>query len=214
MIRFEKISTDKPTDFYKVNIQSDGITIYYTSEASAFYALNSFIQLGSVQEDYVALPLGIVEDYPRFEWRGLHLDVSRHFFTVEEVKRYLDLMALYKFNVFHWHLTDDQGWRIEIKQFPKLTEIGAWRDSTVNKHYTTLPRTYTVEKYGGFYTQEQIKEIVTYAAERFIMVVPEIEMPGHARAALAAYPEYSCTGKQQRVPGLWGVFEDIYCSKA
>jgi N-acetyl-beta-hexosaminidase len=143
-----------------------------------------------------------VHDYPNFQWRGLHLDVARHFFTVEEVKRYIDLMAAYKFNTFHWHLTDDQGWRVEIKKYPKLTEIGAWRDSTVENHYSTNPRTYEHKRYGGFYTQEQIKEVVQYAAERYVTIVPEIEMPGHARAALAAYPELSCTGKQNGVEGL------------
>ena len=120
---------------------------------------------------------------------------------------------MYKFTTFHWHLTDDQGWRIEIKKYPKLTEIGAWRDSTVNEHYTTTPRTYTKQRYGGFYTQEEIKEVVAYATEKYITIVPEIEMPGHSRAALAAYPQYSCTGKQQNVPGLWGVFDDIFCAK-
>jgi hexosaminidase len=122
-------------------------------------------------------------------------------------------MAIYKFNTFHWHLTDDQGWRIEIKKYPKLTEIGAWRDSTVENHFSTRPRTYDQKRYGGFYTQEQIKDIVQYAEERYITIVPEIEMPGHARASLAAYPELSCTGKQQGVEGLWGVFDDIFCSK-
>ncbi|NBR16306.1 MAG: beta-N-acetylhexosaminidase, partial [Crocinitomicaceae bacterium] len=128
-------------------------------------------------------------------------------------KKFIDLMSIYKFNTFHWHLTDDQGWRIEIKKYPKLTEIGAWRDSTVENHYSTFPRTYEKKKYGGFYTQEQIKEIVNYASSKYITVVPEIEMPGHARAALAAYPEFSCTEKQQGVEGLWGVFDDIFCAK-
>jgi hexosaminidase len=154
-----------------------------------------------------------VKDFPNFQWRGLHLDVSRHFFTVEEIKRFIDLMSYYKFNTFHWHLTDDQGWRIEIKKYPKLTEIGAWRDSTVDNHYTTVPRTYTKARYGGFYTQEQIKDVVAYAEAKYVTIVPEIEMPGHARAALAAYPEYSCTGKAQGVEGLWGIFDDIFCSK-
>jgi hexosaminidase len=120
---------------------------------------------------------------------------------------------MYKFNTFHWHLTDDQGWRIEIKQFPKLTEIGAWRDSTVENHYTTKPRTFKKERYGGFYTQEQIKEVIAYATSKYITIVPEIEMPGHSRAALAAYPEFGCIEKKQGVEGLWGVFDDIFCSK-
>lgn len=184
-----------------------------SNESSMFHGVVSLLQLISGEKGNYFIRYCWLMDYPRFSWRGLHLDVSRHFFTVAEVKRYIDLMALYKFNTFHWHLTDDQGWRIEIKKYPKLTEIGAWRDSTVNKHYSTKPRTYTVERYGGFYTQEQIKEVVKYAQDRYITVVPEIELPGHSRAALAAYPQFSCTGKQQGVPGLWGVFDDIYCSK-
>ncbi|MFT5779370.1 MAG: hexosaminidase, partial [Crocinitomicaceae bacterium] len=124
-----------------------------------------------------------------------------------------DLMALYKFNTFHWHLTDDQGWRIEIKQYPKLTSIGGYRDSTVIGHYSDSPRRYDQISYGGFYSQEEVKDIVNYAKKKYITVVPEIEMPGHSRAALAAYPELSCTGIEQGVPGLWGVFDDIYCSK-
>lgn len=191
----------------------DGITIEYSSEASAFHAVNSLLQLLARTSTEVNLPVVKIEDEPRFEWRGLHLDVSRHFFTVDEVKRFIDLMALYKFNVFHWHLTDDQGWRIEIKKYPLLTAVGAYRDSTVIGHYSDKPRRYEVKKYGGFYTQEQVKEIVQYAADRYITVVPEIEMPGHARAALAAYPHLSCTGKKQPVEGLWGIFDDIYCSK-
>jgi hexosaminidase len=143
----------------------------------------------------------------------MHLDEGRHFFGMDFVKKYIDFIAMYKLNTFHWHLTEDQGWRIEIKKYPKLTEIGAWRDSTVENHYTTSPRTYEKKRYGGFYTQAEIKEVIEYANQRYITVVPEIEMPGHARAALAAYPELSCTGKQQGVEGLWGVFDDIFCAK-
>jgi len=199
-------------DSYTIQIDKK-ITISYSSDRSCYYAFQSLMQLIERMEIYFNVQKCFVSDYPKFQWRGLHLDVARHFFNVEEVKRYIDLMAIYKFNTFHWHLTDDQGWRIEIKKFPKLTEIGAWRDSTVENHYTTTPRTYKKEKYGGFYTQEEIQEVVKYAADRFITIVPEIEMPGHARAALAAYPEYSCTGIQHGVEGLWGVFDDIFCSK-
>ena len=139
-------------------------------------------------------------DTPNFLYRGIHLDVGRHFFSVDFIKKYIDVMALYKFNYFHWHLTEDQGWRIEIKAYPKLTEIGAWRIEKDGK------------RYGGFYTQEQIKEVVAYAKSLNITVIPEIEMPGHSRAALAAYPQLSCTGKHQKVPNSWGVFEDVYCA--
>lgn len=212
IVLFKKIDENKSKDFYEIKINSI-ITISYTSEASCFYAINSLFQLIRTDNGQNFIKNCEITDCPTFEWRGLHLDVSRHFFSVLEVKRYIDLMSFYKFNTFHWHLTDDQGWRIEIKKFPKLTEIGAWRDSTVNKHYTTNPRTYTVEKYGGFYTQEEIKDVVKYAKDRFITIIPEIEMPGHARAALAAYPEFSCTGNIQGVETLWGVFDDIYCAK-
>ncbi len=209
-IVFKKIA-NVPKDWYSINV-NETVTITYSSEESCFYAVVSLLQMIEGENGDLAISKCFVQDAPNFQWRGLHLDVSRHFYTVDEVKRFIDLMALYKFNTFHWHLTDDQGWRIEIKKYPKLTEVGAWRDSTVNSHYSTTPRTYTVEKYGGYYTQEQIKEVVAYAAAQYITIVPEIEMPGHARAALAAYPEYSCTGEQQEVPGLWGVFDDIFCA--
>jgi hexosaminidase len=209
-VTFKKMF-NTPEDFYSINV-ADKITINYSSDRSCFYAVTSLIQMlkGSKGEYYIEKCF--LQDYPKFQWRGLHLDVSRHFFTVDEVKRYIDLMSFYKYNTFHWHLTDDQGWRIEIKKYPKLTGIGAWRDSTVNDHYTTIPRTYSVEKYGGYYTQEEIKDVVNYASKRYITIVPEIEMPGHSRAALAAYPEFSCTGEQMGVPGLWGVFDDVFCA--
>ncbi len=200
-----------PQDHYSIRV-AEKITISYSSEESCFYALNSLLQLMQQSEEGIFIRECFVSDQPRFQWRGMHLDVSRHFFSVDEVKRFIELMAFYKFNRFHWHLTDDQGWRIEIKKYPKLTEVGAWRDSTVSNHYNTVPRTYKVERYGGFYTQEEIREVVRFAERHFITVVPEIEMPGHSRAALAAYPELSCFGEQMEVPGLWGVFDDIYCS--
>ncbi len=209
-IHFNKLC-NVPEDSYTINV-TDNVTISFCSERSCFYALQSLMQMIQQENTNLYIQQGFVKDFPKYQWRGMHLDVARHFFTVDEVKKYIDLMALYKFNTFHWHLTDDQGWRIEIKKYPKLTEIGAWRDSTVENHYSTYPRTYEKKKYGGFYTQEQIRDIVQYAANRYITIVPEIEMPGHARAALAAYPELSCTGKQQGVEGLWGVFDDIFCS--
>ena len=208
---FSEVENTKK-DYYKIEI-TDTIQIYYSSEPSLLYALLSLSQITENKGNYTIIPKVIIEDYSRYSWRGLHLDVSRHFFTVEEIKRYLDLMFLYKLNVFHWHLTDDQGWRIESKKYPKLTQIGAWRDSTVKDHYSTKPRIYSKERYGGYYSQEEIKELVAYAQARNITVVPEIEMPGHSRAALAAYPEYSCTGNLNPVEGLWGVFDDIYCAK-
>ena len=210
-IRLRKLKNVRK-DFYSIAI-SDYIFISYSGDKSLYYAMQSLVQLIKVEDDIKYIPKAFIQDYPKFDWRGLHLDVSRHFFSVEEIKKYLDLMAIYKMNTFHWHLTDDQGWRIEIKAYPELTKTGAFRDSTLIGHYTEKPRRYDKNRYGGFYTQEEVKEIVSYAEERYIDVVPEIEMPGHSRAALAAYPEFSCSGIQQKVPGIWGVFEDIYCSK-
>jgi len=162
-----------------------------------------------------SVPCVKINDYPRFSWRGMHLDVSRHFFDVNFVKRYIDLIAMHKMNVFHWHLVDDQGWRIEIKKYPKLTEVGAWRVNKEDKPWSGREKAKPGEiaDFGGFYTQEQIKEIVAYAAERHITVVPEIEMPAHVSCVLAAYPEYSCTGGPFTVPtgGVWPI-TDIYCA--
>lgn len=200
------------SDYYELSIEST-IKINYTSVASFQYALTSFFQLVAHSRATKHLSYCHIIDYPKFSWRGLHLDVSRHFFTVDEIKRLLDEMSFYKLNKFHWHLTDDQGWRIEIKSFPKLTSIGAYRDSTVIGHANSQPNRYVKEQYGGFYTQEQIKEVIAYAQKLQVEVIPEIEMPGHARAALAAYPEMGCSGKQLPVESLWGVFEDIYCTK-
>lgn len=211
MLSFKKLTNVKH-DSYSINI-SDRIVISYSSDASCFYAMTSLLQLCTQSDQQFVFQQCFVKDYPQFQWRGLHLDVSRHFFTVAEVKRFIDLMAYYKFNTLHWHLTDDQGWRIEIKKYPLLTEVGAFRDSTVNQHYTTMPRTYDKTRYGGFYTQEEVKDVVAYAQAKFIEIIPEIEMPGHARAALAAYPQYSCTGEKHGVEGLWGIFDDIFCAK-
>lgn len=210
-VRFKKIENVQK-DFYSINV-SDSVLITYSSPESSFYAVNSLLQLIRFEEENFYVDQCFLQDAPNFSWRGLHLDVSRHFFEVDEVKRYIDLMAFYKFNVLHWHLTDDQGWRIEIRQFPKLTQVGGFREKTMVGHYNDVPRVYEEKKYGGFYTQEEIREIVRYAQSRFITIVPEIEMPGHARAALAAYPELSCTGNKQPVAGEWGIFDDIFCSK-
>ena len=161
------------------------------------------------------MPCVSITDYPRFSWRGMHLDVSRHFFDVGFIKHYIDILAMHKMNVFHWHLVDDQGWRIEIKKYPRLTEVGAWRVNREDKPWNARPPQQPGEKatYGGFYTQEEIKEIIAYAAERHINIVPEIEMPAHVGSALAAYPEYSCTGGPFTVPpgSVWPI-TDIYCA--
>ena len=160
------------------------------------------------------VPAVRVADAPRFPYRGMHLDVARHFFGVAFIKQYIDLLALYKLDTFHWHLTDDQGWRIEIEQYPRLTEVGACRDSSMVGSYDA--QTYDDAAYCGHYTQEEVKEVVRYAQERHVTVIPEIEMPGHARAALAAYPELGCTtvsDSSYTVATTWGIHEQIYCPK-
>ncbi|MBK6861830.1 MAG: beta-N-acetylhexosaminidase [Saprospiraceae bacterium] len=208
---------DKP-EYYKMHITKNGIWIQASQDRGWFYALqtlNQIVQLNeNTKRDANLLPYCIIEDEPRFPYRGMHLDVSRHFFPVSFVKNYLDLMARFKYNYFHWHLTDDQGWRIEIKRFPNLTDVGAYRKGTLIGKPGDRPQKFDTSRYGGFYTQEQVKEIIQYANERFITVIPEIEMPGHSAAALAAYPEYSCKGLPSSVANSWGVFDSgIYCTK-
>ena len=199
---------------YTLDIQPGEIHIYYDSEAAAFMAFQSLLQLSHKNENQeIILPLSHVYDYPDFSWRGLHLDCSRHFFTPDEIKGFLTTMAHYKFNKFHWHLTDDQGWRVEIEKHPKLTEIGAYRDSTKIGHFNEFEKGYKKERYGGFYTKKEIKEIVAYAAQLHIEVIPEIEMPGHARAALAAYPKLGCSKEELPVASTWGIFNEVFCSK-
>lgn len=188
--------------------------------AGAFYAFQTLIQLMpplEIKSLKVApkksfeIPCCYIQDRPSYSWRGMHLDVCRHFFPVSFVKKYIDLIAAYKMNTFHWHLTEDQGWRIEIKKYPKLTEVGAWRNGTMIGSYKD--KKYDTIRYGGFYTQEEIKDVVAYANARHVTVIPEIEMPGHSLAAIAAYPWLSCTGHKQEVAKGWGVFDDVYCSK-
>ncbi len=155
------------------------------------------------------MPGVAIDDEPAFGWRGMHLDVGRHFFPLDFIKKFIDLLAFYKFNTFHWHLTEDQGWRIEIKKYPLLTEIGGYRAETVIGHNSDE---YDGQPYGGFYTQDEIREAVAYATERGITIVPEIEMPGHAVAALAAYPHLGCRGKGYQVRTKWGIAKDIFCA--
>lgn len=203
---------------YKIYIEPNRLIVKASSEVGFFYAIQTIMQLMPAQvysksfgeETLIEIPCCEIRDYPRFPYRGLHLDVSRHIFPVSFVKKYIDLMAIHKFNFFHWHLTDDQGWRIEIKKYPKLQQIASQRDQTWIGHYNS-GLGYDGTPYGGFYTQEEIEEIVDYARSKYITIVPEIEMPGHALAALTAYPELSCTGGPHKVAGTWGVFDDVFC---
>ena len=200
---------------YHLNIEENSIVIEAKTQKGAFYAIQSLIQLLPVKTNkkQIAIQCLEIEDAPRFSYRGMHLDVGRHFFSVDFIKKYIDLMAMLKMNTFHWHLTEDQGWRIEIKKYPKLQEIAAFRKETLIGHYSDKPHKFDGKKYGGFYTQEEIKDIVKYASVRQVTVIPEIELPGHAQAAIAAYPGLGCTGKQIDVATKWGIFEDIYCPK-
>ncbi|PWB72733.1 beta-N-acetylglucosaminidase [candidate division GN15 bacterium] len=187
---------------YRLAITRDGVRISASSDTGLFYGMIGLVQLLAAQGGSggeVELTGIEIEDQPRFEWRGMHLDVSRHFMPVPFIKKYIDLLAYHKMSVFHWHLTDDQGWRIQIEKYPRLTDVGAWRHEAGGG------------RYGGFYTQAEIREIVQYASERYVTIIPEIELPGHATAALAAYPEYSCTGGPFNVATSWGIFDDVYC---
>jgi hexosaminidase len=207
---------------YRLEVTPTAVTIRAAKPAGLYYGIQTLRQLlpaeifGSAVVPGVAwevLPVTI-EDYPRFRWRGLHLDVCRHFMPPAFVKRYIDLLALHKLNTFHWHLTEDQGWRIEIKKYPKLTSVGAWRKETLVGHYRhNVPHRFDGQRHGGFYTQDQVREIVAYAAARHVTIVPEIEMPGHAQAALAAYPEQGNTGKQIEVLTKWGISPHIFSAR-
>jgi hexosaminidase len=195
---------------YRLSVTKDSIKIEALAPAGLFYGVQSLYQLLPPQIEKTepgsgtswTVPCVKIEDKPRFVWRGVHLDVGRHFFPKDSIKKYIDYLAMYKMNTFHWHLTEDQGWRVEIKKYPRLTEIGAWRRETTDDK----------TPYGGFYTQDEIREVVAYAKKHFITIVPEIEMPGHSLAALAAYPELSCSGGPFKVGTGWGIFYDVYCA--
>ncbi len=207
VVRVDPSWPDPTGEGYRLTVDSTGVTIVARTEAGAFYARQTLRQLTNGDG---AVPRAVIEDAPRFRWRGMHLDVGRHLYPVEFIKRYIDLLARYKLNTFHWHLTDDQGWRLEIKAYPRLTEVGSCRKETVVARNFD-PYIGDGIPYCGFYTQEQVREVVRYAAERHITVVPEIEMPGHAVAALAAYPELGCGPGPYEVWTLWGVNPDIFC---
>jgi hexosaminidase len=205
------IRADIPPQSYEISMNNDCINI---SGEGIHYGLQTLKQLlfNKIDRGFL-IPCVNILDYPRYSYRGMHLDVSRHFFPKEFIKKYIDYIAMYKMNYFHWHLTDDQGWRIEIKKYPKLTEVGAWRKGILTGKYKDKSRASDTTIYGGFYTQEDIKEIVQYATERHITIIPEIEMPGHSLAALSSYPEYACTKGPFEVAREWGVFEDVFCPK-
>ncbi|MFN2457287.1 MAG: family 20 glycosylhydrolase [Chitinophagaceae bacterium] len=234
-------TTDPLQHGYTLRVSEDGVTIDGNSHTGTFYGLQTLIQLLPVPDsksqiadsfkrgstNKFQIPFVTIRDQPQFAYRGMHLDVSRHFFPVSFVKKYIDYLALHKMNYFHWHLTEDQGWRIEIKKYPRLTEVGAYRNGTIVGRYPGTANDNI--RYGGYYTQDEIRDIVQYAADRHITVVPEIEMPGHSSAAIASYPFLSCfPGKETVIPTkpseisknsggkkvqeTWGIFEDVYCA--
>lgn len=218
VISFDLRANTTPAEGYHLQCSHNGITIESTDGSGLFYALQSLMQMTDAAykppvhgaQAMVQVPCADINDYPRFPYRGMHLDCGRHFFPVSFIKVYLDLMARYKINTFHWHLTEDQGWRIEIKKYPLLTQVGSIRTQTLVGHEGS--NQYDGQSYGGFYTQDEIKDVVEYARERYITVIPEIEMPGHSLAALTAYPYLGCTGGPYAVATRWGVFPDIYCA--
>ena len=205
---------DERKEAYSINVHSDGILVKAVTPDGVFRATRTLLKSFGVEKvSAVECPLADILDWPRFGYRGLMLDVSRHFSDVEMVKRTIDMLALHQLNIFHWHLTDDQGWRIEIKSHPELTEIGAWRDDTVVGRYlggSDYPT--DGKRHGGFYTQEQIREVVEYAKERYIEIIPEIDLPGHTSAVLAAYPQLGCEDKEYKVANRWGVICDVLCA--
>lgn len=217
-LTLEGTNSELGQEGYALTVAPKGVTIRADSAAGLFYGAQTLLQLLPITNETgspksVAVPCVNIEDQPRFRWRGLMLDVSRHFFTKEEVERLLDEMAWHKLNVFHWHLVDDQGWRIEIKKYPRLTEMGAWRKAIGFGLDAKSSTAYGPDgRYGGFYTQDEIREVVVYAQARHIEIVPEIEMPGHSTAALMAYPQFSCTGGPFTTDLPGGVFNGVYCA--
>lgn len=221
LLTTQNASASSGPEGYELSVQTNGVFIRATTAAGIFYGTESLLQLlppgifstNRIEDVAWQVPCVQVEDQPRFAWRGFMLDVSRHFFTKKEVEQVLDLMALYKLNTFHWHLVDDQGWRIQIKKYPKLTSVGAWRDGIGFGLDPNSATAYDKQgRYGGFYTQRDIREVVAYAAARHITIVPEIEMPGHSSAALTAYPEFLCPNAQVSMPGKGGIFRGVYCA--
>jgi len=195
---------------YRLSVSGKDIVIRASKGSGIFYGMQTVYQLipAGYRGKPVSLPSLSITDKPRFGWRGLMLDVGRYFYSVDYIKKYIDYLSMHKLNVFHWHLTEDHGWRIEIKKYPRLTEVGAWRPGTNFQSGNHINR----NPHGGFYTQDEIREVVAYARDRYVTVVPEIELPGHSLAALVAYPELSCTGGPFKIPERWGIQEDIYCA--
>lgn len=197
---------------YELTVAADGIQIVSSDASGIFHGVQTLLQL--IPENSLEIPCCHIEDAPQFLWRGILLDVSRHYMPVAFIKKLIDAMAMHKLNIFHWHLVDDHGWRLQIDAYPELTEIGSIRSQTM-EGYLFRPEsewTYDGKPHGGYYTKDEVREVVRYATERFIKVMPEIELPGHAQAALACYPALSCTGGPFEVSTTWGVHKDVFCA--
>lgn len=205
--------TASRSEEYILDISPQGIEVTGHDVSGVLHGIQSLHQLLVARDtlDFL-LPYCKIVDYPRFAYRGMHLDVGRHMFSVDFIKKYIDYLSFYKLNTFHWHLTEDQGWRIEIKKYPKLQSVAAFRDETLIGHKKEKPHVFDGVRYGGFYTQEEVREVVRYASERQITVIPEIEMPGHSIAALTAYPQLGCTGGPYEVKKIWGIEDHIFCA--
>ena len=204
------VSQLEKDNLYKINVTKSNINVFATNAASLFYGIQTLRKSINVvgKTSKIEFPSVKIIDYPRFDYRGMHLDVSRHFFPIENVKTYIDIMAMHNLNKFHFHITDDQGWRMEIKKYPELTEVGAWRSGTI----IGKTMAYDNIRHGGFYTQDELRDLVKYAADRHITIIPEIDLPGHMLGALATYPELGCTGGPYEVWQHWGVAEDVICA--
>lgn len=205
VVRLKLVSNE---DCYRISVRENGVTIEGGAASGVFYGVQTLRKALPLDKEAVELPSVTINDEPRFGYRGMHLDCARHFFSVEFVKKFIDILALHNMNTFHWHLTDDQGWRLEIRKHPELTQIGAMRSGTVIGNNSDVDDGIP---YGGYYTQAEVREIVNYARARYIKVIPEIDMPGHAMAILAAHPELGCTGGPYEVGHKWGVYNDVLC---
>lgn len=193
---------------FQITVSSGTVLVEAKTAAGVFYGIQLLRKSIPLEEETVELPAAKITDEPQYGYRGMHLDCGRHFFSINFIKEYIDMLALHNMNTFHWHLTDDQGWRLEIKRYPQLTEIGAWRSGTVIGNNSDVD---DGVRYGGYYTQDQVLELVKYAAERYITVIPEIDIPGHTMSLLAAFPELGCTGGPYEVGHKWGVYNDVLC---
>lgn len=214
-----RVNASMQAESYEIEVTPKKINVVAADYNGILYSVQTLAQLLPVnyfenkenKEVKWTIPCVLIKDCPRFAYRGVMIDVARHFYTIDEMKKIVDVMALHKLNRLHWHLTDDQGWRIEIKKYPKLTEIGAFRDHTMIGHYDNKPHVFDGVRHGGFYTQEEIKDFVKYAANKGITIVPEIDLPGHMVAALASYPEIGCTGGPYKVREIWAIATEVLC---